>query len=171
VKVIAMPVTTTPGSLRSHVLLVIEGAAEDDPADLAKLVADTMTDAEKVTAFAELLPGYIGDVLRGARNRIPVPSEAGPQRAPGYSRRVRDIGTWWGAVLDSRYAVNGRWVRLRAMTADEVALVATDRKRIADEALIIAARFNRLHDLMHRTGVHVVGDLAPDLAATVWRSD
>ncbi len=145
--------TTT---LRSMVKEVIRTGVGPDPKDIAIKVLEGVHIGDERDFLAFLLPAYCREILRGIRSPYYYTDSDDRRSTSG------DVGKKWAdvrGVFGLPFFVDGEWLRLGALSQDQVVLLAGDYSRIASENEAQMNRFLSLKNLMRRHKAQRVSDL------------
>ena len=143
-------------NLRSMVMDVIRDDVGPDPKDIAIKVLEMVQFGDERDHLSFLLPAYCREVSRGVRSPYDYADGVEARSTRG------DVGKKWAdvrGVFGLPFCVDGEWLRLGALSQDQVVLLAGDYSRIASENQSQSKRFMSLRNLMRRHKAQVVSDL------------
>lgn len=163
--------TTTAFSLRQLIREVAETSVLADPGALAEEVARLVPDEHIQTAFAEMLRGYVRQVLSEDRTFpfLPQPrttpedkSRPRAGRPANRSRKVAGIREAWAKVLSERVHVGPAptdWKLFGDCTVDDLDFMAGEREQIAEANHVKAEQYRKVRKLLVEHGASTVRDL------------
>ena len=142
--------------VRAHIRSVVESSTMSDPREIAEKVIESASQFEKREWLAEVLPGFVADVMRADRN---LALRESARRTPSRSAKVAQVRDWWGQFLASRISVDGVWKPVGEMTVADVEVTIAERREQAARTLAQAERFAAILELMSKHGAATVADL------------
>ena len=141
----------TDQTIRERIRDVVSTSSIVDPHNIAAKLIESATASDRADWLAEVLPRYVGDVLRNDRNSLISESAIAPR--PVRSAKVAGVRDWWHKFTTSTIAVDGTWKAMGELTADDLAVVVAERRDHAAATLRQADRFECLAGLLVTHGV------------------
>lgn len=129
-----------------------------DPTELTEKVIAAVPDEHQAECFREAVQAFV--YSRVTRDRRGVPT-------PGTSKKVAAVRTAWARFLMEPVQINGQWKQVGDCTADEVDILAAQRREVARKNLEHARRFEALAKDMREKNVATVRDFKTPHPAAV----
>lgn len=149
----------TEFNLRSVIADVLDSTDLADPAEVAEEAYRRLTVDDYAAALQQVLRQFARLVMMSRRSHMPV---AVHPKAPA-SWKVAAIREGWRRHLQDRLFTPAGWKLLRDCTRDDLLYIAAERRRIADENLATAERFEKLAG--HLVGTATCASLPEDVLA------
>lgn len=140
-------------SLREHVRTFLAESNEADPVKVAALIAEDLTDAERVLALKATLPEYV----RQTATSLAAVSRKPARQSMTTPQRVK---AWYSQILASRLFTGEEWKFLADCTADDLQGAAAERYKAAALTHAEGDRLVKLANLLEETGRETVRDVS-----------
>lgn len=161
----AVPVAEFDGqAFRSLARQALADAGSPDPAVVAELLLDSLTDAQCRVALGATLPNWMR-VLASQQDRTVRHEAATPRTTPTTAQRVT---SWYQRTLATRIMVGDQWKFLGDCTADDLTAAADVRLKAAAATKAEGDRLQALAEQMRASGAKTVSKVKADVLQRVY---
>lgn len=150
----------SPGgfNLRQLVQKVRDETGSVDPGEIAGKVLAQTPEEHLREAYETTLRDYV-------RHVIVAPRQGSAGGASGRSTKVAATREWWRGMLDQPVHVATGWKSLAECTRDDLLFACAERRKVAEQNIAWAGRFEKLAQSMGKLKAATVADLPNDLLA------